>query len=299
MKRLSLLFISILFCLAGCEMPLYVAVPTAFEPTSFFNQDSTTIVVINQFNADSIGISNKKKISAIRSGAYMAISAAGKRLAQLPHVKTINLTDSAGFKADTGSVKLIAKKYRAAYVLVLKSYYADIVIDENSNNDYKTYSIANFLLYENNGLYYKKLNGTGQDHQTKQQYMKMLSTGLYDQSAQSPAPVNYSAVRAGQDALKAYFSYTLTHNRPMYDDDFLLPAIRQIQTSNYAKADSLLRPLIKDGNRVRAGKAYYALAVVKEAKGDFGAAIDFARLALKMDSENEYAPAILDDLLQQ
>lgn len=298
MKLLSLLFIALLFCLSGCEMPFYVAVPEHYAPTSFFGGDNTTIVLINQFNAENLGISNKKKTAAIKSGAYMAIDAAAKRLAQLPHVKTINLTDSTNFKVDTNSIKLIAQKYKATYVLVLKSYYADIVLDETTNNDYKTYSLVNFLLYESNGLYYKKLNGRGSDPQTKPQYMKMQFTGLYNQSALTPAPVNYSAAHGAQDALKAYFSYTQTHSRPMYDDDFLLPAIRQFQTSNYIKADSLLRPFIADSNRVRAGKAYYALAVVNEAKGDFGAAIDFARLALKIDGENEYAPGILGDLQQ-
>lgn len=183
-------------------------------------------------------------------------------------------------------------------MLVLKSYYADIVLDETTNNDYKTYALANFLLYENNGLYYKKLNGRGSDPLTKLQYMKTQSAGPYDQAGQAPAPINHSAAHAAQDALKEYFSYTLTHSRPMYDDDFLLPAIRQLQTSNYNMADSLLRPLLADGNRVRAGKAYYALAVVNEAKGNFAAAIDFARLALKMDPENEYATGILGDLQQ-
>lgn len=301
MKPLSLLFIGILFGLSACQTPFYVSVPLKYAPTSYFKKDTTTIVVINRFDMDNLKIDSKQKLSAMKAGALTAIKAVTMKLGSLRHIKTICLADTAGFKTDTGSIKTIAQKYKADYVLALTSYDSGVTTSSTPSPtiSYDIYASVNFLLYEGNCVYYKKLNGTARNPETNEQYTALTTAGFYNQNAtQNGAPVNSAVGLAAQDALKEYFPYTVTYKRPMYDDDFLLPAIRQIQTSNYAKADSILRPFIRDSNRVRAGKAYYALAVVKEAKGDFGVAIDLARLALKMDSENEYAPALLDDLQQ-
>lgn len=299
MKHLSPVFLLLLFLLASCGTPLYVNVPVKYTPQSFFNNDSTTVVIINQFDAARLDIGNKKKLAAIKAGAFIAIKSAGNRLEQLPHVKAINLADSVNFKKDTASVKRLAQQYKADYVLALRSYDSGIAFSgvENGTTMYDNYAIVNFLLFENNGVYYKKLSGSAHDGQTETQYMTMVMTGLYEKAAgQNCAPINNCAMRASQNALKDYFSYTIAHNRPLYKEDFLQPAIDEISAMNYRKADSLLQPLLLDKDPGRASRAAYALAIVYEAEGDIGGAIDMAQQALEKDDNNEFAAIILDDL---
>lgn len=59
-KLLSPILILFLFLFASCGAPLYVSVPVEYTPHSYFRKDTTTIVVINRFDADALKIGNKK-----------------------------------------------------------------------------------------------------------------------------------------------------------------------------------------------------------------------------------------------
>lgn len=298
MKLLSPLFVIVLFFLASCQVPLYVAVPVEYTPRAYFKKDTTTIAIINQFDADALKISNKKKLAAIKAGAYTATKSAGMQLSQLQHVKTINLVDSSDFKPNTDSVKLIAQKNKADYVLVLKNFSAGIGISDinNTTTSYDTNVSVNFLLYESNGVYYKKLNGVANDPKSDEPYMGLLAAIVFQPTVgRNKVAINGSAEHAVQDALQDYFPYTISHNRPLYNDDFLMPAVKEILAQNFNKADSLLQPFLQDNVKQRASKAAYNLAVVYEAEGDIDAALDLAQQSSDLYF-NEFATAILKDL---
>jgi len=299
MKLLSPLLIIALFFLVSCETPLYVSVPVEYTPRAYFSKDTTTIAIINQFDADALKIGNKKKLAAIKAGAYTAIKSAGMQLSQLQHVKTINLADSADFKPSTDSVKLIAEKYKANYVLVLKNFNAGIGISDINNytTSYDTNVGVNFLLYESNGIYYKKLNGVANDPKSDEPYMGLLAAIVLQPTVgRNKVAVNQSAEHAVQNALQDYFPYTISHNRPLYNDDFLMPAVKEILAQNFDKADGLLQPFLQDKDKHHASKGAYNLAVVYEAEGDIDAAMDLAQQALTLDNTNRFAADLLRDL---
>ncbi len=302
MKLLSPVLIGIMFCLSACEAPLYVSVPLNYQPTAFLPKDTITIVTINQFDADKLQIGSRQKLSAMKAGAFSAIKAAATRFESLPHVRTINLADSANFKVDTGSIKSIAQKYKADYVLALKNYDFGVLAGDNINfkTSYNIYASVDFQLFENNGVYYKKMNGRYNTRKTEEQYMAITMSGLYNQDArQGGAPVNSSAALAAGDALKEYFPYTIVRTRPVYMDDTLVPALNEIRLKNYAKADSLLQPLLRDSDPAKASRAAYVLAIVYEAQGDIEAAIDMVQQALDKDDLNQGAIDMMCDLREE
>jgi len=295
MKLLSPLFVIVMFFLVSCETPLYVSVPVEYTPRAYFSKDSTTIAIINQFDADALKIGNKRKLAAIKAGAYTATKSAGVLLNQLQHVKTISLVDSADFKPNIDSVKLIAEKYKANYVLVLKNFNAGIGISDINNytTSYDTNVGVNFLLYESNGVYYKKLNGAANDPKSDEPYMGLLAAIVLQPTVgRNKVAINSSTEHAVQNAFQDYFPYTITHNRPLYNDDFLMPAVKEILAQNFDKADSLLQPFLQDKDKQRASKAAYNLAVVYEAEGDIDAAMDMAQQALTLNNQNRFAAEI-------
>lgn len=299
MKLLSPLLVIALFFLASCGAPLYVSVPVEYTPRAYFGKDTTTIAIINQFDADALKIGNKRKLAAIKAGAFTATKSAGALLSQLQHVRTINLVDSTDFKPNNDSVKLIAEKYKANYVLVLKNFSAGIGISDINNytTSYNTNVGVNFLLYESNGVYYKKLNGAANDPKSDEPYMGLLaSIVLQPTVGRNKVAVNSSAEHAVQNALQDYFPYTITHNRPLYNDDFLMPAVKEILAQNLEKADSLLQPFLQDKDKQRASKAAYNLAVVYEAEGNIAAAIDLVQQALALNNQNSFAAEIQGEL---
>jgi len=302
MKLLSPILIGIVCCLSACEAPLYVSVPLNYEPTAFLPKDTTTIVTINQFDADKLQIGSKRKLSAIKAGAFVAIKAAARRFEDLPHVRTINLADSANFNADTSSIKSIAQKYKADYVLALKNYDFGVLAGDNINfkTSYNIYASVDFQLFENNGIYSKKMSGRFSTRKTEEQYMTITMNGLYNQEAgKGGAPVNSSAELAAGDALKEYFPYTIVHTRPVYIDDTLVPALNEIRLKNYVKADSLLQPLLRDNDPAKASRAAYVLAIAYEAQGNIEAAIDMVQQALDKDDSNQGAIDMMCDLREE
>ncbi len=269
MKLLSPLLFVALFFLAGCETTQYVSVPVEYSPRSYFSKDSTTIVVINQFDVKGLHISNKRKLAAIWAGAYTALKTAKNQLAQLPKMRVITLVDSGSMKVNSDSVKFIAKKYKATYVLSLKSFAATIDMDEPgySSTFYDTNVSVGFFMYESNGIYYKKLIGVAVDPKPDK-----LSEGLLASISVNPSlganrtAITATAAHAAQNALGDYFPYKIVHKRPLYTDKFLILAVQQILAQNFEKADTLLRPFLQDKVKERKSKAAYNLAVALEAQ---------------------------------
>jgi hypothetical protein len=300
MKPVYYVCIIIVLFFSACEVPMYVTVPVEYTPHSYFGKDTTTIVIVNGFNADALGIANKRKLAAIKAGAYTAIKSAGMQLGQLQHVKTINLVDSVGFKVNTDSVKLLAQKYKANYVLLLKKFSAGIDMGmDGSSTFYSTNVSVNFLLYDSGGVYYKKLDGTANDPKSDQPYMGLLAAiALQPTVGRNKAAINTSAEHAVQNALQEYFPYTIAHDRPLYNDDFLKPAVAEILAGNFDKAGNLLEQFVQDKNPEIVSKASYNMAVVYEAEGDIGAAIALAKQSSDKH-HNEFATAILYDLKQE
>src|SRR5947209_7723278 len=95
---------------SGSSGPPYLTVPVYYAPKNQLGKDSTTVVLINQTDL-STKTSNPKRLKALQGAAFSSIKTAETQLKQLPHVRVINLVDSAWFNRNTDSVKLIAAKY--------------------------------------------------------------------------------------------------------------------------------------------------------------------------------------------
>lgn len=301
MKLLKLACIILLLFLSACTAPLYVAVPVDYTAKLNLRSDSTTIVLINQFDISQAKITNLKKLNVIKAGAAAAIKFAGLEFSSLPHVKVINLVDSVAVNVNTDSIKLIAQKHNAHYVLALKSFTADIGLSgiENYTSYYNTNTAVDFVLYESNGIYHRDLKGTAVDAQSEQPYFGLLPTLLIHPTVKgNKQSIKTSAEHATENALQDYFPYTITHNRPLYNDAIFLPAIKEIQSGNLNKADSLLQPFLQDKIPQIASKAAYNLAVVYESEGDIDSAIDLAQQSSDK-YRNDFATAILADLKEE
>lgn len=301
MKLLKTACIIVLLFFSACSVPLYVAVPVDYTAKLSFRPDSTTIVLINQFDINQAKVNNKKKLDVLKAGAFAAISYAGFELTQLPHVNVINLVDSVNLTVNTDSIKAVAAKYHAHYVLVLKSFTADIGLSEITEYTtyYNTNVGVNFMLYESNGIYYRKLNGTAEDPQSEQPYFGLFATLLIHPTVKgNKQSIKTSAEHATANALQDYFPYSITHNRPLYNDAIFQPAIKEILARNFEKADSLLQPFLKNKDPQIVSKAAYNLAVVYESEGDIEGAADLAQQSADK-YRNEYANVMLAELKEE
>jgi len=301
MKLLNSACIILLLFFSACTAPLYVAVPVDYTAKLNLRPDSITIVLINQFDINQAKITNKKKLDVIKAGAVAAINYAGLEFRSLPHVKVINLVDTAAFTVNADSIKLMAQKHNAHYVLALKNFTADIGLSDIANytSYYNTNTAVDFVFFESNGIYHRDLKGTAVDAQSEQPYFGLLPTLLIHPTIKgNKQSIKTSAEHATENALQDYFPYTITHNRPLYNDAIFLPAIKEIQSGNLNKADSLLTPFLQDKNPQIASKAAYNLAVVYESEGDIDSAIDLAQQSSDK-YRNEYATAILADLKEE
>jgi len=279
--------------------PPYLTVPVYYAPKNYLGKDSTTIVLINQTDLDETKVSNQKKLGTLRSAAYNSLKTAETQLKQLPHVRVVNLVDSAAFKANTDSVKLIATKYNAQHVLALKNFSADITLsDVQSSNPYFNTDIrADFKLYESNGAFYQKLRGTASDIIPDVNYTLGFYAALYIHPPieQHKASIDSSAHNATVDALKNYMYTSVSHDRPLYNDHFLMDALKKMYAGDMDAAIVLLKPLLLHKNMKKASKAAYNLAVAYESKGDIETAATMAQLSVSKFN-NEYATTILEDL---
>ncbi len=300
MKSFKLIFIAsvLISLLSSCyTQQQFVTIPVSYTPKLSFAPQST-ILLINKYDNSKMNAKEVKKIPVLNAGAYTAIKYAEKQLRELPNVKVISAIDSVHFVADTDSVKSLAAKYKANYILVLKDFKADVVADTDPNTPpgYNTVAEVSFMLYQPDGIYFKKLNGKGfvplNYGIEPGSFASLFARPSVKGSKISIVPASQFAA---QDALQDYLPYEFSHNRPLFDDAVFQPAIKEILASNFEKADTLLKPFLESKDPLIVCKAAYNLAVVYEGEGDIGLAIDMAKLSLTKVS-NTYATWILSDL---
>jgi hypothetical protein len=183
-------------------------------------------------------------------------------------------------------------------VLSLENFSANIVLAgvENSMSDYNTNIEVNYTLYEGNGMYSKKLNGTAVDHQSSAPYFGLIASLVIHPTIRgNKSAINISTQNATFNALQDYLPNSISHERPLFNDPVFQPAVKEILAGNFDKADSLLTPYLKDISLHVVSRAAYNLAVVYEAEGDINAAIDMAQMSYDK-LPTEFATNILADL---
>jgi tetratricopeptide (TPR) repeat protein len=298
MKPIKLVLLIFILCLTSCGQFKFLSVPIDYDPRFSFKPDTTTILLINQFDVAKTKIGTKRKTDVYRAGIFSAVKYARMQLSGLPHVKIINLVDSASVKPTIDSIKVLAAQHHADYVLALTNFDADISLDGvQSSTAYYTSNVSvNFTLFEANGIFFKKLQGISNEPQFSGPYMGLIASLLIHPTVGgNKDAITISAEHATQIALQDYLPYTITHNRPLYANEILQPAVNEILTGHFDKAYNLLKPLLDDKDPKLASKAAYNLAVVYEAQGDFDIATNMAQLSLDKN-RNQFAAGLLEDL---
>jgi tetratricopeptide (TPR) repeat protein len=284
-KLICILFIA---GLTSCNVVQYATVPVDYGPKLVFNPDTTNLLVINKLTFDSTRIS-KRKIVALKAAAYSAVATAEKQLGMLPGVKVISLVDSVNFTATADSVKHLATAYKANYVLTFDDFNAGVVLDNVQYDGnaqvayYSTKAKADFTLYENNGIYFKKLKGVAEEPEDRR-------VGF---------SINNAARSAALDALKDYLPYTITNYRPLYNQsDELKLSVQKILAGRFDLAYKILNPLIDGSDPKLASRAAYNMAVVYEAQGDIDEALELAKLS-NQKQRSDYATALIAALIKE
>lgn len=294
MKFLKPVCFILLLLLCSCDPMRYTTVSVQYTPKSYFRTDTTVILLVNHFpNADT----NKKQREDLKASANASLRYAETQLNKLKHVRVINLTDSTTLKINTDSINLLSSKYQAHYVLALKNVTSNIDMSGTDSGIayYQANASASYILYEDNGLYSKKLNGDG-SHNSEKYYAGLFGSLIIHPSHKWELEEMKMAVAdATQNALIDYLPYTITHTRPIYHDDLLEPAAQQIMAHNYGKADTLLLSLINHKDRKIASRAAYNLAIVYESVADINSAKEMANLSWQKYN-NIYAQQLLSDL---
>lgn len=246
---------------------------------------------------DSTRNRGKRVLTTFKAAAYTAINNAAIQLHALPGVKVVQLVDSVNFTANTDSVKFLAKKYKAAYVLAFEDFKGETKWKQDYYNGVPSVyrvSVVNtsFTLYEANGIYFRKLNGEAEinDNNPYGSASSLLAHG---------GPL-FDAIRnSALDALKDYLPYTEYHDRPLYaNGDQLSSSVELIKAGKFDKAFQVLNPLIDGPDLKLASRAAYNLAVVYEAQGDIDAALDVAKIS-NQKQPNDFAKAIIVDLMKE
>jgi hypothetical protein len=301
MKIIKSTVFILLILLSACSSSKYVSVPIDYNPKSVFKPDTTTILIVNRFDLNKAKSGSKRKQDVIRAGALASIQYAQKKLAALPHVYVINLTDSVDMKVSTDSIKTLAAKYHSDYVLALTYFAADISMNgvENSTAYYNTNLEVDYMLYEDNGLYSKKLTGLTTEAQSSQPYMGLIgSLIIHPTVGGNQGSIVTAAENATQIAIQDYLPYTITHSRPLYNDPELRASVREILDGRFDKAYELLKPILLGRDVKLASKAAYNLAVIYEAQGDFDLAMDMAQSSIDKN-KNGYATNLMQDLKEE
>jgi hypothetical protein len=283
--------------LCACNEYKYLAVPVTYNPKYLFKPDTNVILLISQIQLNTYKITGRK-LGAIKAGAYTALKYAGNSFGKLPHVKVINLVDSVSLAANTDSIRLLSLKYHSDYILALTDFSADIGLTEveNSTAYYNSDVSAKFILFQGNGIYSKKLEGTSNEPQSQGVYLGFVaSLFIHPTVGGNKQSINTAAEHAAQNAVQDYLPSTISHNRPLYNDSYLQPMVKEILANRFDKAYNLCQPYLQDKNVVWSSRAAYNLAVVYEAQGDIDLAINFAQLSLDKN-KNQYASALLSDL---
>jgi tetratricopeptide (TPR) repeat protein len=306
MKHYRLIFLFFVACLTSCTVVQYVNVPVNYGPKIFFHPDTTHVLVINHYTVDSAKFKSRKKLGVFKAGAYSAVKCAATQIGFLAGVRVTNLVDSVNFVANNDSIKVLAEKYKAKYILALDEFNAGITLDNVESYDggqtayYNTIVKVGFTLYENNGIFFKKLGGIANDPQSDGEYPGLMASLLVHPTIGGNGfSINNSACNATLDALKDYLPYTITNRRPLYtDDDDLKNATTQILAGKFDLAFKILNPLIDGKNPSTASKAAYNLAVVYEAQGDLDEAETLAKLS-NQKQQNDYAIKLIADLIKE
>jgi hypothetical protein len=301
MKLLNLILFTAIIALSSCYSHQIVNVEVTYSPKLTLKPIPASVLLINHFSVDKAKITSQKKINVLNAGAYSAIKYAGTQLKDLPNVKVVTSVDSANFTVNADSIKLLASKYNVNYVLALKTFKADIVEDVNDNLEvnYNTHVEVSYNLYQPDGTVHRKLDGKSENPRSGAQYPGSIAALIFHPTVGgSSSYINFAAQSATQVALAEYLPYIIKHNRPVYSDDIFLPAVKELQAGNYDKADTLLKPFLKDKSRVTVSKAAYNLSVVYEAEGDISLALDMAKLSLAK-GWNQNAADIIIDLEQE
>jgi hypothetical protein len=301
MKLLKFVCIILLFCCSSCEVLKYTTVNVEYTPRLTLKPGLTTVLLINQFDLSIIKRGTQRKKDAIKAGAIGSLRYAQNQLRQLPNTKVINIADSVDLKVNTDSVKALTEKYHVDYVLALNNFYADIDMAEmnSATVSYNRSAEVHFSLFDGSGVFNKKLDGTITEAHSDQPNMGLIATLIFMPSVGgNKQSIITAAEHATQIALQDYLPYTITHQRPVFNDPIFEPAVAQIFAHNYDKADTLLQPILKSTNPEISGKAAYNLAVVYEAQGDINAAVGMAQTGWAK-FKNPHLEALLSDLQKE
>ena len=231
MKLLRFIFPGLIIILSACNTPKYLSVPIDYNPKLSFKPDTTTILLINQFDFGKLKINSKRKLNVLKMGAFTSIKYAERQLVQLPHVRIIKLVDSVTLKTTTDSIAQLALQYHSDYVLALSDFDSDINLSgvQSFTAYYNRNALVEFTLYEGNGVYSKKLKGTTTDPQPSIPYWGLIGSLIIQPTVGgNPAAVNASVEHATQNALQDYLPYTINNVRPLYNDELLQPMVREI-----------------------------------------------------------------------
>ena len=301
MKLPKLTFLIVVVLLSACHTIQYTNVTVEYTPKAYLGKDSTTILLINQVDTNLWNLSNQKKRDVLKTAAISAINYCDGALRSLPHIRVINIVDSIHFKLNSDSIKILAANYHANLVLALVKFSANINLDgiDDGTSYYSTNVVTNFLLYQPDGIYFKKLNDTVNEANAEIPYTNILASLIVHPTIKgSKNNFIIAAQHAAHMALQDYLPASFTNQRPLYTDEFLKPAVDEILSGHISRADSLLTPLIKDKNPQIAGKSAYNLSVVYESEGDIESAIDMAKKSQTL-YQNNYATNILRDLVNE
>lgn len=304
MKRFAPFLILIVVFFTSCSIPQYVTVPVNYGPKMGFRRDSTTIVVVNRYQPDSVKIRDYRRINALKKMAVVSLQEAANQLKYLKGVHIINLVDSVNYQVNTDSVKYLATAHKADYVLVLRDisagiYPATAYYNGVPSTYYTTKLKTSLTLFESNGIYFKKLVGMAEVPQDES-YAGGFSSLFNKPSYRSSVPALTAATRdATLDALKDYLPFSISNERPLYADGGALESsVTQIKAGKFDQAFKILNPLIDGADAKLASKAAYNLAVVYEAQGDIEEALKTAKLSNEKHP-NDYAKTIIVDLMKE
>jgi hypothetical protein len=155
----------------------YLTVPVNYNPKLAFKPDTTTILIVNQTDLIARGFTGKK-LRSLKAGAFTATKYAGVQLGHLPHVKIINLVDSALFNTNADSIKTLATKYHSDYILALTNFSADIDISavDNASVYYSSNVAVDFTLYVGENGLSKKLKGVCNAPQPQNLYLGFMAS---------------------------------------------------------------------------------------------------------------------------
>jgi len=155
------------------------------------------------------------------------------------------------------------------------------------------------MLYEDNGIFYRKLSGKAEDPMEQTVNAGIIASLIFQPTVKGHKnEMKAAAQHVAENALQDFFPFYITHTRPLFDDKFLRPINQEIIAGNFDKADSLLQPYLVDPDVKIASKAAYTLAIIYESENNLEDATDMAEES-NSKNKNSYATAMLADLKEE